>query len=110
MDFTSFCNSYIFPFILFSIVAHYLINVDRADESSNKEIELFLDYLSDRQELYSQLENIESREEFIDKLFELSQITGHLVTATEIEKAIVDATVDNYQDYICLSIGCWQLS
>ena len=110
MDLTNFSNQYIFPLILFIFIAFFLLNFDRLDNNSDERVNVFLDYLSDRQDLCALLEDVGNKEEFINKLLEMSRMTGHLLTAMEIEKAVIDATLKESNNYICLPIGCWQLS
>ena len=110
MNFIAFSNSYIFPLILFFIITFSTFNLLAPVEKKKVEIDSFFEQIASNEELYSQLESLNQRGDFINKLLEMSKISGYLLTSSEIEKAILDTTSKSYNNYICLPIGCWKLS
>lgn len=110
MNFTTFANSYIFPLFLFMVITGFISYLSDSSIKSGFKIEKFFETIVNDEESYSQLELLTQRDEFIDKLLELSQVKGYLLTALDIEKAISDTTSQHYDNYICLPIGCWKIS
>ena len=121
MDITSYANQFIFPLALFLIIFFgfyaepYLgkNNISKDNLVNNNyvsELDNFFEIVSQNDNLISQLELIMEREDYIEQIVKLGNSLGYRFTVLDVEQSIVANTVNSDSNYICLPIGCWQIS
>ena len=121
MDITSYANQVIFPLALFLIIffsfyaesylgknnisKDYLINHNYVSE-----LDKFFEIISQNNHLMSQLELIIEGERYIEQIVKFGNSLGYRFTAADVEQSIAENTANTNSKYICLPIGCWQIS
>ena len=123
MNVTAYVNQFLFPLALFGLVLFsfyaepYLLKNNKISRKSSvgnnnyiSELDKFYEVVIQDDNLMSQLESIIERENLIEQIIKLGNSLGYKLTLSDVEQSIADHTANSDSHYICLPIGCWQVS
>ncbi len=123
MNFTAYVNQFLFPLALFGLVLFsfyaepYLVKNNQSSRKSLvgnnnyiSELDKFYEVVIQDDNLMSQLESIIEGENLIEQIIKLGNSLGYKFTLSDVERSIANNTANFDSHYICLPIGCWQVS
>ena len=121
MDITSYANQFIFPLALFSVIylsfyaelylgRNSILTDNQVSNNCLSELDNFFEVVCQDDNLMSQFELIMEGDNFIQQIVKLGNSLGYRFTVSDVEQSIVDNTSNIDSNYICLPIGCWQLT
>ena len=123
MNVTAYVNQFLFPLALFGLVLFsfyaepYLVKNNKisgkkpvGNNNYISELDRFYEVVIKDDNLMSKLESIIEEKNLIEQIIKLGNSLGYKFTLSDIEQSIADNTANSDSHYICLPIGCWQVS
>lgn len=116
-------NQIFFPVVLFILIlsSFYIdsslfagsASIDErsiCDRHEICELEKFFDMVSQNSTLNSQLDLIMEEDNFIEKIVILGNSLDYAFVAEDVRESIAEHTANPNSSYVCLPLGCWQVS